>query len=103
LFAYRFIPSSKALKKNCFNIVYLECSTTLPTYENAMLFSGGRQTNYFNSHELTYMCDTNFASEINPIMCTCDTTTNPNNPMWDCSLPLDSICLRSKFYLHEIT
>jgi len=30
------------------------------------------------------------------IMCTCDATTDPNNPAWDCPQPLATACLRSE-------
>jgi len=61
-----------------------------------MLIDGGGMPSYPNGHQLTYVCDANFASANNPIMCTCDTVTNPLVPVWNCPLALATTCLRSE-------
>jgi len=75
------------------------CPTTLPIYINGAISTGGGQDTYMHGHVLTYMCDTNFASATNPIECTCDTMTDPSNPVWICALALATTCLRSKHFI----
>ena len=80
-------------------LLFIGCSTSLPMYSNAMLFSGGNQTNYFNGHVLTYECNSNFASNTSSLQCTCNATTDPHQ--WICSPEdLASTCRKSKM-LHD--
>jgi len=79
------------------------CPATLPEYNNGVLSSGGGQNQYLPGHMLTYMCNANFGSTSNPLMCVCDGITDPNNPQWVCA-PADLVntCRRGKnsgFYL----
>ena len=68
-------------------------------YANAGAPANGGLANYFQGHVLTYTCDANFASTTNPIECTCDTITDPANPMWSCPLDFATTCMRRKFFL----
>jgi len=75
------------------------CPTLLPEYDNAMITSGDGADNYFGGHELTYMCDMNFATAAASITCACDVTTDSTNPQWDCSpINFATTCLRCKTF-----
>ena len=80
---------------------FLVCPAALPVYDNAAITAGGGAAAYFNNHMLTYMCNQNFATTAPGIMCTCDTTTDPDNPSWNCPLDFATTCLRSKL-LREV-
>ena len=76
--------------------VCLACSTTLPTLSNAIVVSGNTGGPYFDGHMINYMCSSNFATTDGAISCTCDVTTDPDNPDWSCSPVFTTpICRRS--------
>ena len=82
----------------------LGCTAILPVYANGALAAGGGMQSYSNGHVLTYMCDTDFASSSNPIMCTCDTSVGVNNPGWVCSPnDLANTCRRSEYHTFQIS
>ena len=80
------------------NVVFVcsACSTTLPDLPNGIVVSGNTGGPYFDGHVINYMCSTDFATTNAPISCTCDVTTDPNNPAWSCSPMFTTpICRRS--------
>jgi len=62
-----------------------------------MVTSGNTGGPYFSGAILAYMCNTNFDSTNNPLMCMCDTTGTV--PAWDCSdVNFSTTCRRSGYY-----
>ena len=71
---------------NVYLFICLVCPLPLPSYDNAEIFFGEDQAIYFDNHVLNYTCNKNFVPANNrSIECICDTTTDPNNPSWECS------------------
>ena len=75
-------------------LLFTGCPISLPSYSNAMLVSGGNQTDYLHGHVLTYECNSHFSSKAGPLQCTCNATADPHQ--WICSPEdLRSTCRRS--------
>jgi len=77
----------------------LGCSRPFPALANGWVSCGDDQLHFHNGHVLHYTCERNFASSNNPLICICDTTTDPNNPVWNCGATnFATTCRKSKLY-----
>jgi len=73
------------------------CSSTLPMLMNGMLTSGETGGPYFSGAMLAYMCETNFDSTDNPLLCMCNTVGA--TPMWNCGgVDFDTTCQRREYH-----
>ena len=85
------------LRKNS-SIIHcaLVCPSATPGITNGVVLSGDGAP-FFNGEVVSYKCNLNFDSTDAPLSCTCDITSDPNVPAWDCGgANFATTCRRSK-------
>ena len=60
------------------------CPKTFPRLANGWLTCGDDQKRHNDGDELEYECASGFVSSDIPLRCSCDESTDVDNPAWNC-------------------